>query len=162
MIDYFLIHPHALWFTAGFLLLGSELLVLGFAGGFMLFLGVAALINGGLLYFEAIPSTWSVAIGSYAITTVVVAALLWRPLKRLQRRSDAPPEDRSSDLIGYRFRLASPLSATEPSTTRYSGISWRVELDQTQPSDQTLVAGTLVEVTAVAAGRFAVVAVDSA
>ena len=66
--------------------------------------------------------------------------------------------DRSSDLIGHEFRLTDDVSIAHPGNTRYSGIDWRVEIDDATVG-QSLLAGTKVRVSKVEVGVFFVVAV---
>ncbi|QEP44357.1 NfeD family protein [Ectothiorhodospiraceae bacterium BW-2] len=145
---------YTLWFIIGFVMLLIELWVLGFATGFLLFPALGALLTGGLLYGGLIGDDWLLSVATFTLLSATISLLLWRPLKRLQGES-GPVDDRSSDLIGYRFHLLSELSPTQTSTIRYSGIEWRVELDHEQPS-ASIEPGSLVEVTSVSAGCFRV------
>lgn len=155
MIEYFNNNLHAFWFTAGFVLLATELVVLGFSTGFVLFLGLGALLTGGLLWADAIPQTWMVSIASFGVSSGVVSAALWKPFKSLQNRSKPLEKDNSSDLIGYTFRLSEDIFTGQPGRTQYSGITWNVELDY-HDETKSLSAGTLVKVVAVDAGKFTV------
>jgi membrane protein implicated in regulation of membrane protease activity len=156
MIEYFNTHLYAFWFVAGFVLLGIELLVLGFSTGFVLFLGIAALVTGGLVWAEVIPLTWLSTIATFAISSVVVSAVLWRPFKALQENQAVPEKDNTSDLIGHEFRLGEEVTLQKPGKTRYSGIEWRVDIDKTFVGN-SIDAGLLVKVVSVDAGRFYVV-----
>lgn len=159
MIEFFNTHLHAFWFTAGFILLAIELLVLGFATGFVLFLGIAALITGGLLWGEVVPLTWLSSIATFVISSVIVSALLWKPFKNLENKRKIPAKDNSSDIIGYQFRLENNITTQSPGKTRYSGIDWKVEIDF-ESSLESISAGTVVTVKSVDAGKFRVVPVE--
>ncbi|MDH5544410.1 MAG: NfeD family protein [Gammaproteobacteria bacterium] len=159
MIEYFNTHLHAFWFTAGFLLLAIELLVLGFSTGFVLFLGLGALLTGGLLWAGILSDTWLASIGSFALSSALISAALWKPLKSMEKTRNNDVHDTSSDFVGLVFNLESDLSSNSTSKTRYSGIEWKVELDEGSLNKQ-LGAGTRVTVVSVDAGKFRVAPLD--
>jgi len=159
MIEYFDTHLYTFWFVIGFILLGIEILLLGFGTGFLLFIGLSALTTGGLLWFELVPLSWMGSITTFVISSVVISFLLWKPLKSLQNKDAVPEKDSSSDLIGYTFRLSQDISITEPGSTRYSGIEWRVKIDD-DSKIESIAINTRVTVTAVNAGEFIVIPVD--
>lgn len=155
MIEYFNNNIYSFWFVIGFILLAVELLALGFSTGFVLFVGLAALVTGGAVWFALIPATWSASIATFAISTIVVSALLWKPLKAIQNNRKTPKKDNSSDLVGMMFRLDEDISVSKPGTTRYSGIEWQVEL--ALDSDVAEISsGTTVIVASIDAGKFRV------
>lgn len=158
MIEYFNTHMHAFWFATGFILLATELLVLGFATGFVLFLGLAALATGGLLWAEIIPLTWLSSIATFSLSSIVISASLWKPFKSLEKNRKPKTKDNSSDIIGHRFRLENDISFKRPGATRYSGIEWKVEIEENDDIDR-IVSGTLVSVVSVDAGKFRVMPV---
>lgn len=156
MIEYFNNHIYSFWFAVGFLLLAVEMLALGFSTGFVLFIGLAGLLTGGLVWFGLVAATWSASIAAFAVSSVVVSAILWKPLKSLQNKQTVPEKDNTSDLIGLTFRLEMDITATIPGRTHYSGIDWKVELDPgTDVKEVT--AGTMVRVVSVDAGKFWVI-----
>ncbi len=155
MIDYFNQHMHSFWFGVGFLLLAIEAVALGFSTGFVLFIGLGALLTGGLLWFGVLPTTWTASIAFFGVSAAVISALLWKPLKKLQEANPVT-KDNSSDLIGYKFRLDQTITTSQPGTTRYSGIDWRVEIDLDCP-EPSIAAGSTVRVVSVEAGKFSVV-----
>jgi membrane protein implicated in regulation of membrane protease activity len=159
MIEYLNTHLYSFWFVTGFILLGVELVILGFSAGFFLFLGLAALATGGLLWWEIVPSTWLSSIVTFAVSSAVISAALWKPFKSLQDNRAEPKKDNSSDFIGYEFRLVDDISLMQPGKTRYSGIEWRVDIDKSCDLKE-IKAGTLVKVVEIDAGRFYVVPVD--
>jgi len=154
MITYFTEHQASFWFVLGFALLAIEALVLGMTTGVFLFAALGALLTGAALYFQLAPVSWMWGIALFAIFSIASTALLWWPLQRLQ---NSTPEERdtSSDLIGLEFRLDSDLTRTNESTTRYSGVNWRVVIDKECIPD-TIAAGELVSVASVSAGLFRV------
>lgn len=153
VIDYIATHQAEFWLVSGFILLALEV-VTGFAAGIFMFVGIGALITGGLMSFSVLPETWIAGISSTGIATAMVTALLWKPLKNLQG-SRPIEKDNSSDLIGHMFMLDSDITLTKPATTQFSGITWRVELDQ-QAGVNTIEAGKSVTVTSVDVGVFKV------
>ena len=157
MIEYFNNNIYSFWFAAGFILLALEAIAFGFSTGFVLFIGLAALLTGGLLWIGLVPATWISSIATFAISSALVSIALWKPLKSLQSDKDLAEKDNSSDLIGLKFRLDEDISITKPGTTRYSGIEWKVEIaldaDITEIS-----AGTTVIVVSVDVGKFHVIA----
>ncbi|MCH9675661.1 MAG: NfeD family protein [Gammaproteobacteria bacterium] len=154
MVEYFNANQHTFWFVLGFALLALEGLVLGMTTGVVLFSSIGALVTGGLLAFGLIPVNWIAGIAAFAISSVLVTAVLWKPLKRMQSE-DVVTDTKSSDLIGHSFRLSSDITRDRHGTTRYSGIEWRVELDETSHEDN-LPSGERVEVSGVDAGLFRV------
>ena len=154
MIEYFDSNQYAFWFTLGFALLVVEALVFGFTSGVLLFTGIGALLTGGLLWSGLLPASWLNGIACFGICSGVSAALLWKPLLKFQN-FDVPEKDNSSDMIGRKFRLEQDISLTQPGSTRYSGVDWRVEIDPDGDCD-VIVAGTRVVVSSVDAGVFRV------
>ena len=160
MAEYFNSNLYNFWFITGFILLAIELLVLGFSVGFIFFIGLAALITGGALWFGLIPATWLASIATFALSSAFVSAALWKPLKALQNSRKVPEKDNSSDFIGLKFRLDDDISITKPGKTRYSGIEWQVEI--ALDSDvKEIAAGTTVVVVSLDAGKFRVTKLGS-
>ena len=160
MIEYFNSNPSAFWFTAGFALLALDLLAFGLSSGFVLFFGLGALTTGGLMSAGIIPPTWLAGIASFGLTSSIITGLLWKPLKQLQdNKNKISTKDTSSDFIGYEFRLAETITSTAPGKTRYSGIDWRVEIDDSS-SLESIEKGVKVSVISVDAGLFRVAPVQ--
>ncbi|MCL6415703.1 NfeD family protein [Aestuariirhabdus sp. Z084] len=153
MIEYIVNHQAEFWLVLGLALLAVEVLT-GFVTGVFLFAGLGALASGALMSLTLIPETWTAGVACTGISTGIITALLWRPLKRLQggRKSQ---KDNSSDFIGHEFVLESDISATQPGSTLYSGITWKVEVDH-KAGVSEIKAGQRVAVTSVDVGRFRV------
>ena len=147
-------HQAAFWLALGFLLLVIEALAFGFSSGLLLFGSLGAIITGALIGFSVVPNNFIVAVACFAVSTAGVTAVLWVPLKKLQSGADLG-NDRSSDIIGHAFVLATDISATVPGEQKYSGIHWRVE-PSSELAAPVIGAGTRVEVTAVGVGVFSV------
>lgn len=154
MIEYIQTHQAGFWIAFGFLLLALEVMVFGFTTLVLLFAGLGALLSGLLMKFGILPSTWLAGISSFGISTGLLSVLLWKPLQRIQANS-TPQQKQSSDLIGYEFVLEQDISLTQTGTTRYSGISWRVEIDRDAGVD-VIASGQRVSVTSLDAGIFRV------
>lgn len=132
----------------GLVLLAIEIAVLGFSTFVLFFVGLAAVITGGLLYIGAIPESMLSALLSIGVFTALLAVSLWRPMKSLQGKVEQKKV--TSDLVGHSFVLTENVAPGLSPTYRYSGIDWKLICDE------PLNAGTTVEVTGVAVGTFTV------
>ncbi|MFQ3235534.1 MAG: hypothetical protein ACI9C4_001093 [Paraglaciecola sp.] len=132
----------------GLIMLAMEILIFGFATFVLFFVGLAAVISGALIYMGVVPDTMSGALLSVGLGTVLLAAVLWQPLKNLQTKVDTKKV--TNDLVGHTFTLRVDISPHQQSVYHYSGIDWRLT------SDQVLTAGTEVEVVEVEVGQFKV------
>ena len=133
---------------AGLALLVIEVVILGFSTFVLFFVGLAALIAGGLMAVGVVPNSMLSALSSVGVLTTILAVLLWRPLKYMQ--ANVETKKVTSDLVGHSFILNEAVSMTKNPAYRYSGIDWNLS------SEEELLAGTLVEVTTVAVGKFIV------
>lgn len=133
---------------AGLALLAIEVMVLGFSTFVLFFVGLAAVVVGGLMTFGILPESMLSALSSVGVLTALLAILLWRPLKSMQ--GNVERKKVTSDLVGHSFILEEAVSMTKNPAYSYSGIQWKLS------SEQELSAGTLVEVTGVAVGKFIV------
>ena len=132
----------------GLALLVIEVLVLGFSTFVLFFVGLAAVVAGGLMTIGVVPDSMLSALFSVGVLTALSAMLLWRPLKSMQGSVESKKV--TSDLVGHSFILNDAVSMTKNPVYRYSGIDWNLS------SEQELSAGTLVKVTGVAVGKFIV------
>ncbi|MDH5472341.1 MAG: NfeD family protein [Gammaproteobacteria bacterium] len=151
--DYIVNHQAEFWIVVGFVLLVIEV-VTGFTLGVFLFTGLGGIATGLLMMAGVLPETWIAGVTSMGISSGVIAALLWKLLKNLQR-DGIPQKDNSSDLVGHEFILPTDISRVKSGTTQYSGISWRVEIDHNAGVDD-IAAGQPVVVTSVEVGLFKV------
>lgn len=151
--DYIVSHQAEFWLVFGFTMLVIEV-VTGFTTGVFLFGGLGALTTGLLMSFGVLPETWIAGVSSTGISSGIITALLWKPLKKLQ--GGRPVEkDNSSDLIGHEFVVDTDITRSKPGSTHYSGISWKVEIDKDAGID-TIEAGQRVKVSSVEVGVFKV------
>lgn len=132
----------------GLILLGIEILVLGFSTFVLFFVGISAVTTAGLIYSDAIPNTWLSALSALAVTTCLSALLLWKSLKNFQSKVDNTRA--ASDLVGYRFILVDDISSDTNAIHHYSGIAWKLR------SKEPIKSGTWVEVTQADVGEFTV------
>jgi membrane protein implicated in regulation of membrane protease activity len=153
IMTYITNHQAEFWLILGFVLLAAEVLT-GFTIGVFLFSGLGAIATGLLMTAGLLAETWLVGIASLGICSGLITAILWKPLKKLQ--GDKPIEkDNSSDLVGHVFTLNQTVTRQQPGLTSYSGISWKVVLDES--IDVTSVeAGQQVSVSSVEVGTFKV------
>ena len=143
-----------LWQVLVFIGLGLlvlEVVVFGLSTFVLFFLGLASLLTGVLMWAGILPPTWVATAGSLAIFTGLTAILLWKPMKRMQNKTD--PRRVKNDLVGYRFTLSTDASLESPGSHQYSGIQWRVV------SAVPLTSGTQVRVVATDVGELTVEAV---
>lgn len=154
VIDYIHSHQPGFWIAIGFILLATEVLVMGFTTIVFLFAGLGALLTGLLMMMGLLPETWLAGVASFGISTGLVSVLLWRPLQRIQGKR-APRRDQSSDLIGLEFVTEQEVTLIQPGAKKYSGIEWKVEIAK-DAGVETIAAGKHVTVTSVDAGIFRV------
>ena len=130
----------------GLALLVVEVVVLGFSTFVFFFVGLAAVITGGLMRIGFLPDSMLAALSSIGVLTALLAIFLWRPLKSMQNNVERKKV--TSDLVGHSFILSEAVSMSSNPVYRYSGIDWQLS------SEKELSAGTLVEVAGVAVGKF--------
>jgi membrane protein implicated in regulation of membrane protease activity len=130
----------------GLALLVMEVVVLGFSTFVLFFVGLAAVITGGLMSTGVLPDSMLSALSSIGVLTALLAIFLWRPLKSMQNNVERKKV--TSDLVGHSFILNDAVSMSSNPVYRYSGIDWQLS------SENELSVGTLVEVTGVAVGKF--------
>ncbi len=139
------------FFIVGLILLVIEVAVLGFSTFVLFFVGLAAMATGALLFIGALPNNALSAWMCTGVLTLIAAALLWRPLKRMQ--SSVSTQKAKSDFVGHRFILQDDVSATKSPKHQYSGVEWSLI------SVEEIEAGTRVEVTEAEVGAFHIKAV---
>lgn len=153
MIEYIQAHHAGFWIALGFLLLALEVLVFGFTTIVFLFSGLGAITTGLLMQFGILPHTWVAGISCFGLSTGLYSILLWKTLQRIQ--ASEPQQQQSSDLIGHEFIVEQEITSLQPGTTKFSGISWRVEIDKDAEVDK-LSPGQRVVVSSLDAGVFRV------
>ncbi|MFP6794981.1 MAG: NfeD family protein [Pseudomonadales bacterium] len=101
-----------------------ELSLLGLSGP-LLFFAIASLVTA-LLISVGLITGWEEEILVVGVLTVLIASLLWRPLKKFQNSGGGA--DTSSDMIGRVVTVSKDITAEE-GAIRYSGIDWQARLD---------------------------------
>lgn len=137
--------------TAGIVLLAIEILVLGFATFILFFLGVSLIVTGSLAWVGILPVSWSSMLLANALLTAVLAGVLWRPLMKLQGKTEH--RQTKSDFDGHRFFAPAPIDKMGSARYSYSGIQWSLK------SEEPIAEGQEVEVYKAEVGVFWVKAV---
>ena len=153
IVEYIHSHQPEFWIIFGFTLLVLEV-VTGLTTGVLLFGGLGGLIAGLLMLLGIVPETWTAGVASAGISSGIIAALLWKPLRNMQGGRE-PAKDDSSDLIGYEFVTEQNIDMLNPGSKRYSGIEWRVEIAKDAGVNE-ITAGVRVIVSSVDVGVFRV------
>ncbi|WP_105213866.1 MULTISPECIES: activity regulator of membrane protease YbbK [unclassified Pseudoalteromonas] len=122
----------------GVLALILEVAVLGMSTIILLLLGLSLLATGIMMNFSLLESSLTMALWSNTLITLALAALLWKPLKRMQEQRDNAQVH--SDFAELTFTLTEDVNDQGLAHYAYSGISWKLK------SEQPLSAGTLVKV----------------
>ena len=151
--DYIVNHQSEFWLLLGFALLATEVIT-GLTIGVFLFAGLGAITAGLLMSFAVIPETWIAGVACTGISSGIISLLLWKPLKALQGKSSIE-KDNSSDLVGHEFIADTDISVTQPGTTNYSGLTWKVEIDK-DAAVNLIETGQRVTVSSVDVGVFKV------
>ncbi|MDR0779093.1 MAG: hypothetical protein LBF16_00135 [Pseudomonadales bacterium] len=151
-MDWLITHYPGFLIGLGLLLLAIEVGTFNLSVLVLLFIGVACITSGVLMWAGLLPHTWLAACGSVALLSLAYALLLWKPLRKLQSGSAGTAI--KGDFIGHRFVLEQNVSATEYGSHRFSGVNWKV------CSDTGLGAGTHVEVVKVEVGLLTVARVS--
>jgi membrane protein implicated in regulation of membrane protease activity len=133
----------------GIALLAIEVGVFGFSVFLLFFVGLACVVTAVMMWF-LLPETLAWGLGMVAILSLVFAAVLWGPLKRMQNSSGKA--EVKSDLIGYSFVLEHDIVPGTYDRHRMSGVDWKIR------SPAPLQAGTRVQVVKVDVGELTVVA----
>ena len=142
LIHYFSENHSQLFFLIAGLSFMIELTVMGMSSP-LLFFAIASFITAILSSFGII-SGWELELFILGLLTVVVALVLWKPLKNFQNRGDGT--DNSSDMIGLTVPCMVEVTAID-GAIRYSGINWKARLDKQQ--SEAIAEGTLCKITAV-------------
>ena len=109
----------------GIFLAVVDVLAFGFATLFLTLIGLGLLTTGILINFNVLTTEPTSLLISITVFSLLYAALLWKPLKRLQ--DIKLTKKVKSDLSGMSFVIDQDISIEYPGTYHYSGIEWRVE-----------------------------------
>lgn len=120
----------------GIILLIVDITLLGFSTFIYTFFAGSLVISGALMWMGVLPATATVAVASNVLLTAGLAALLWKPLQRIQNQQTTT--DINNDFAQLQFRLEEDVDDRGLTSYQYSGIRWRLK------SEQPIAAGTLV------------------
>jgi membrane protein implicated in regulation of membrane protease activity len=121
---YFAEHHDYLWFAIAGVCLLIELNLLGL-GGPLLFIAIGSLITGVLVTLNVV-NNFQIEIVNVAIFSGVSAAILWRPLKKIQNKVIGP--ETSSDMVGKILRVSQRITESDGRVS-YSGVEWLERLN---------------------------------
>ncbi len=140
--------------SIGVVLIIVESMVLGMSTGILLIAGVGAILTGAIAQFFYTPDTLAAVMATYALSTMVSAAVVWPLLKRSNRDIDNSSVNQS-DFVGQTMILENPLSAEQPVEQRFSGVDWTVYLQAVEPGAE-LPSGSRVTIVSAEVGRLVV------
>ena len=80
------------------------------------------LVTGGLIALGLLPELLNIAIISVAILSIVLAVVLWKPLKKMQ--SPENEDNIEVGFVGHRFQLDADITPDKRGSYTYSGIAW--------------------------------------
>ncbi|WP_293856298.1 NfeD family protein [uncultured Alsobacter sp.] len=124
------------WIVAGMVLMALELLA---PGAFMLWLGLAALVTGGLLF--AMPMAWEPTLLVFAGLAVVFVLVGRRLSVRAKKTGEVALNDRAARIVGRTFVLETPIEEGR-GRIRVDDTIWRVEGPDLPAGAQVEVVGT--------------------
>lgn len=128
----------------GLVLLILDMVVFGFATFILTFLGLSFLLTGLAMWLGLLPATFAAALWSNAVLTAVLAAVLWRPLQKLQNTPDRTSVHH--DFADQQFLLADEVDDRGLTQYYFSGVHWKLK------SRQPISKNTLVRVVKVDVG----------
>jgi membrane protein implicated in regulation of membrane protease activity len=118
----------------------------------LLSLGIASFLAATLLAMGLLPDSWPAMLSALAISTLLLAVLLWKPLRKLQHGKQKQQESNAiSDFVGTRLTLTATASKNTSSTVQFSGLSWQLKLAPDCPVD-IMPAGTEVQISSATVG----------
>ncbi len=109
------------WMILGAILLGSELLIVD-AAFYLVFLGIAAAITGGVMLVATGLEPWVQWLLFGSLSLIAMVAFRGRLYKKL--RGDIP--DYKDGPAGEFIRIGAPLAAGASCRQEYRGTSWTV------------------------------------
>lgn len=118
------ISPFYFFLGAAVVLFALELGVFQLSMFWFLFAAIGASVTAGICWF--FPETgWTGAIGYFALATLVVVALMFPMLRRLQNQSSGMS---GNDAVGQRVKVLKALSADQVGKVEWSGGDWDARL----------------------------------
>ena len=111
------------WLALGLALIALEVLVI--PGGFLLWIGIAAMLMGGIIALFTL--TWQMELVVFALLALAASVVAWKLHHGKERASDAAEgmHDRGAQLIGRQFQLEEAISEGY-GRVRIDDTLWRV------------------------------------
>lgn len=127
------ISPDYFFLILGFILIVIELTVLtGATGGWLLFIGIGALVTG-LLSVLGLFSSWTVGILLFTVLSVVSTLILWKFFK--SKPKEAADE---INMIGETVKVKDEVTKEKTGTVSWSGATWQAEIDKSSKKSKFL------------------------
>lgn len=118
------ISPFYFFLGAAVLLFALELGVFQLSVFWFLFAAIGASVTAGICWL--FPETsWTAAIGYFAAATLLVVALMFPMLRRLQNQSGGMS---GNDAVGQRVKVLKAFSAGQVGRVEWSGRDWEAKL----------------------------------
>ncbi len=123
-MEYFTQHPDYFFYALAGICLLVELSLLGMSGP-LLFVAIGSVITGALMTLGIIHS-FGIALVALGVISLGSAAILWKPLKKLQNKEVGP--ETSSDMVGKIVPVTARITQADGRVS-YSGVEWLARLD---------------------------------
>lgn len=123
-MEYFTQHPDYFFYALAGICLLVELSLLGMSGP-LLFVAIGSVITGVLMTLGIIHS-FGIALVALGVISLGSAAILWKPLKKLQNKEVGP--ETSSDMVGKIVPVTARITQADGRVS-YSGVEWLARLD---------------------------------
>ncbi len=141
--------PPLFFCLLGLVLIGIELVVFQLSVVWLLFIGSGALAASALGWALGWQD-WTLLTAAFVVLSVVITALLYRPLKRWQQQ---PGAIAGNDAIGQQVLVKSPIEPGQQGKVMWSGSEWPAELGE---HEEALGAGERAYILAVSGIRLRV------
>lgn len=118
------ISPFYFFLGAAVLLFALELGIFQLSVFWFLFAAIGATVTAGICWF--FPETsWTAAIGYFAVATLVVVALMFPMLRRMQNQSSGMS---GNDAVGQRVKVLKAFSGGQTGRVEWSGRDWEAKM----------------------------------
>ncbi len=135
------IDPYLAFLILGALLIACEVLILQASIGWLLLLGISAIITALILWF--IPAlSMAGAMLIFISSSVVTIALLYKPMRRWQNK---PSAMKANDAYGQEATVTQTIAKNNKGKIEWSGTNWDAALDDSA-SDNELPIGAKVTI----------------
>ena len=124
LVEYFSQHLDYFFYALAGICLLVDLSILGLSGP-LFFVAIGSLITGACVSLGLI-AQFNIALVLFAATSIASAALLLKPLKKLQEQKAGP--ETTSDMVGKMLPASARITRTD-GRVFYSGVGWLARLD---------------------------------